>query len=156
LCAGASTTLTASGGTPYTWSTTAITAAITVSPASSTTYTVTVTNSNGCTASASSLVTVNSLPNAAVTPSAASLCSGQSTTLTASGGGTYLWSFNNATTAAITVSPAGSTTYTVTVTSGTGCSATASATVNVSASLTPVISPPNPSVCSGQSVALSV
>ncbi len=51
-----------------------------------------------------------------------------SATLTASGGGTYLWS-NSATTAAITVSTAG--TYTVTVTSPIGCTSTASQTISV-------------------------
>ncbi len=58
------------------------------------------------------------------------ICAGQSTTLTASGGGTYLWS-TGATTAAITVSPAATTTYTVTVTTALGCTATATGTITV-------------------------
>jgi hypothetical protein len=49
ICAGATATLTASGGTTYLWSTTATTAGITVTPANTTTYTVTVSDANGCT-----------------------------------------------------------------------------------------------------------
>jgi len=59
----------------------------------------------------------------------ATICNGSSTTLTASGGGTYLWS-NSATTAAITVSPSSTTNFTVSVTLS-GCTSTASATVTV-------------------------
>ncbi|MBQ3751093.1 MAG: hypothetical protein II865_07320 [Bacteroidales bacterium] len=56
---GQSTTLTASGAISYYWSTNATTANITVSPATTTTYTVTGTNAYGCTATASKTVTVN-------------------------------------------------------------------------------------------------
>src|SRR5690606_2842087 len=47
-----------------------------------------------------------------------SVCQGESTTLTASGGDKYVWS-NGATTQSITVQPNTTTTYTVTVSSGT-------------------------------------
>lgn len=58
------------------------------------------------------------------------LCGQPSTTLTATGGGTYEWS-NGETTDATTVSPTATTTYTVTVTGSGGCTATAAATVIV-------------------------
>jgi len=58
------------------------------------------------------------------------ICPGQSTTLTAAGGATYLWS-TGSTSAAISVTPAtGSTTYTVSATTGT-CVATATIAVTV-------------------------
>jgi hypothetical protein len=129
ICPGASTTLTASGGTSYAWSSGQNTAAITVSPASTTTYTVTVTNASGCTATATRTVTINTLPTAAVTGTN-TICPGASTTLTASGGTSYAWS-SGQNTAAITVSPASATTYTVTVTGANGCTATASRTVTL-------------------------
>jgi len=49
ICEGIFTTLVASGGATYEWNTTATSKTITVSPASTTTYTVTVSNSAGCT-----------------------------------------------------------------------------------------------------------
>jgi hypothetical protein len=51
LCAGQTAMLTASGALSYTWSTTQQTAVITVSPTITTTYTLSGTNANGCTAS---------------------------------------------------------------------------------------------------------
>jgi len=59
FCTGGSVTLTSSAGSSYLWSTGAITSAISVTTAGS--YTVQVTNSNGCqsSASAATVVTVN-------------------------------------------------------------------------------------------------
>ena len=47
VCFGGTTTLTASGGTNYQWNTGATTQTITVSPTTSTNYTVTVSDNNG-------------------------------------------------------------------------------------------------------------
>jgi hypothetical protein len=116
VCAGQTTTLTASGGTAYLWSNSARTPAVTVGAG---TYTVTVTNANGCTATRT--VTVTAAGNATpVVVGDTLVCAGQTTTLTASGGITYLWS-NSARTPAVTV---GAGTYTVTVTNANGCTAT--------------------------------
>lgn len=62
VCAGGSTTLTAAGASTFSWSTSATSEAITVNPASTTTYRVTVTAANGCTDTASVQVTVLPLP----------------------------------------------------------------------------------------------
>lgn len=59
------------------------------------------------------------------------ICSGGSTTLTASGGGTYLWWNSTDTTATKTVSPTVTTTYIVEVKNSQGCIDTAQATVVV-------------------------
>ncbi|MFH2141769.1 MAG: PKD domain-containing protein [Bacteroidota bacterium] len=61
------------------------------------------------------------------------ICSGTSATLTATGGGTYIWSTTE-TTASITVSPMVTTTYTVTVDDGSGCPASDDVTVTVNTS----------------------
>ncbi|MEI6348500.1 MAG: T9SS type B sorting domain-containing protein [Bacteroidota bacterium] len=137
ICNGASTTLTASGGSTYLWSNTLTTPAITVNPTVTTTYTVTATSVSGCTATISQVVTVNQLPNPTITGTF-TICSGVNTTLTASGGSTYLWN-TAATTAAITVNPTITTTYTVTVTTASGCSATATQIVTANPLPIPVI-----------------
>lgn len=134
ICTGASATITATGGTSYVWNTTPqqTTAAITVSPLSTTTYIVTVTNANGCTATASRTITVNPLPLVSITGDA-SICVGESTTLTANGGGTsFVWNTTPPqTTASITVSPTVNTLYMVTVTNSNGCSSTGALNVVV-------------------------
>jgi len=94
------------------------------------TYIVTVTDpSNGCTATAITTAAMSAGPTATTTPDV-TIISGGSTTLVASGGGTYLWS-NGETTSSIIVSPSATTDYCVTVTDGNGCKDTACLRVTV-------------------------
>ncbi|MCB9345381.1 MAG: HYR domain-containing protein [Lewinellaceae bacterium] len=146
ICNGASVTLTASGGTSYSWNTGETTAAITKSPMLGTTYTVTVTNSNGCAATASQTITVNPLPTALISPSPASVCLGQSVTLTASGGTGYAWS-TGSNTASTTVSPVVNTTYTVTVTDGNGCTSSTTVVVSIDPAPTYTVVVTQPTSC---------
>ena len=89
ICSGNPTTLTASGGTFYLWSTTAITPSITVSPVSGTTYTVTVSNA-ACSSSAS--ITVNTVPSPiAIAEHDTTIDAGGNVQLHGSGGGSYYW-----------------------------------------------------------------
>ena len=135
LCTGETSTLTATGGTGYLWSTGASTTSITVSTAG--TYAVTATNANGCTGTASVVVLSNSLPAVSITGDL-NICTGETTQLTASSGGVaYAWS-TGASTQSINVSVGGA--YSVTLTDANGCSNSASATVNQNSSilLTPV------------------
>ncbi len=121
--------LKATGGGTYAWSggNTPTTAANSFT--TSGTYTLTVTSTNGCVATVAEIVTVNTVPVAAITGNVAT-CG--SLTLTATGGGTYQWSAGSSTnTAANTVSSNG--TYKVTVTNAYGCSASASVSANVDA-----------------------
>jgi gliding motility-associated-like protein len=64
ICDGASATLTASGGTSYLWNTSETVASITKTPVTTTSYTVTGTNANGCENTATQTITVNVLPAA--------------------------------------------------------------------------------------------
>ena len=82
-------------------------------------YTVVVTNTLGCSQTATVSVTVNATPAGAT--STAEVCAGGSVTLTATGGSTYSWDTGE-TTASISVSPMLSTTYRVTKSSAQGCS----------------------------------
>ncbi|MFZ4543608.1 MAG: T9SS type A sorting domain-containing protein [Saprospiraceae bacterium] len=129
-CITPGTTLTATGGVSYLWSTGAATAAITVSPALTTTYNVTVTGSTGCTGTDAVVVTVDKTISANAGPDVSLNCTNPSATLTATGGATYVWNTTE-TVATINVSPTVTTTYTVTVTGANGC--TASDAVVVSA-----------------------
>jgi hypothetical protein len=119
FCAGASTTLTAAGGSTYAWSTGASIAATTITAAG--TYTVSVANASGCAGSTTIVVTTNAAPTASITGNA-NFCTYSSASLTATGGATYTWS-TNATTAVITT--VAQSIFTVTVTSANGCTATA-------------------------------
>jgi gliding motility-associated-like protein len=113
-CGGADGTATvqASGGTaPYTqlWSPAGGTA-LTATGLAEGSYQVTITDANGCTASAST--TIQPVPTQAEISGPDALCTGAPVVLTASGGTAYLWS-TGATTPSITVTAGG--TYTVEV-----------------------------------------
>ncbi|MGY0392434.1 T9SS type A sorting domain-containing protein [Bizionia sp. KMM 8389] len=127
ICENTSTILTASGGSAYLWSTGETTQTITVSPSSTTTYYVQV-SEDGVSDSASVKVTVTPSPVASVSADV-TIESGQNTVLTAAGGASYLWSTGE-TSSQISVSPNMNTTYTVSV-SANGCTDTNSVTVSV-------------------------
>ena len=130
VCDGSSATLTASGGVSYLWSTGATSAQITVN--SSGTYSVTGTGSNGCQNTASAAFTVNPLPTISISASSTSICAGDSVTLTASGGTSYLWG-GGQTANPLTVTPGATTTYSVTGTDVNGCQNTATQQITVTA-----------------------
>jgi len=154
ICAGQSVNLIASGGSGFLWSTAQTTAVISVSPALNTTYSVTVTAANGCTAATSRQVNILPTLNVVIDPPVAAICSGQPITLTASGGTTYLWSTTE-TTASITVNPLTPTTYSVTATDAGGCTGTASRQVTISPALVVDITPVNATICEGESISLT-
>ncbi|MDQ3048607.1 MAG: choice-of-anchor L domain-containing protein [Bacteroidota bacterium] len=151
ICPGQSATLTASGGTTYSWSNGAVTNPITVSPGTTTSYTVTGTT-GGCSSTAVATVTV--APALVINVNQPTICAGQTANLSASGATTYTWSAGATSTGVNTAdaSPISTTTYTVTGFTG-GCSGTATSTVTVNP--TPVITVNSPSTCAGTSVVLS-
>jgi len=107
-----------------------------VTPSSTTTYTLVETNLLGCSGTNNVTITVNPLP-AAGAGSNTTIAGGSSTTLGASAvsGSTYSWSpstgLSSSTVANPTASPATTTTYTVTETNASGCTASNTVTVTV-------------------------
>jgi gliding motility-associated-like protein len=146
FCLGASSNLSATAGyTNYQWSTGVNTSTANVSLPG--TYTVTVTDANGCTNTASQTITVFNNPLPAITGVTA-ICQGANANLQAAPAGmNYLWS--NGSTAS-TIQPSAAGIYTVTVTDANGCSGTASQNVTVNSNPTPAITGPA-SVCTGNS-----
>jgi len=93
LCFGESVTINASGGDTYLWSHGGISNSIIVSPQQTTTYTVTISNNNGCSDVKSTIIEVY-----AVNPQIGGnspVCSGEAMILNAGGGATYMWAGPN-------------------------------------------------------------
>jgi len=135
--------------TPATGLSSAITGNPVAKPATTTTYTLTVTDQNGCTISRNITITV--VPELTVIASASDLligtCPTSTSTLNAVAlggepGYTYLWSpaagLNNPAVQSPVAKPLATTAYTVTVTDNNGCTATASVTITVAPVLTAV------------------
>ncbi len=129
ICSGQPATITAvpAGGTPpytFLWNNASTTSSQVVNPLSTTTYTCTATDANGCpSAPQSVIVTVRPPLSITITGGNVTLCPGQSTSLFASGSGGnggpygYTWTpfaLGNP----INVSPSATTTYTCSVSDG--------------------------------------
>ncbi|MBA3970618.1 MAG: hypothetical protein H0X46_00425, partial [Bacteroidetes bacterium] len=140
ICNGQSAILTAVGGATYSWSTGSTANPITVSPTTTTSYTVTGTTA-GCTGSAVTTITVNPIP--ATTSTSTTICDGAVATITAGGATTYLWDTGSSANP-LSVSPTTTTSYTVTGTS-LGCTSTAIGTVTVNP--IPVTTVNSPAIC---------
>lgn len=144
-CTTSSTTIgtVAVSGSTYVWSPTTNLSSSTIaqpvaSPNSTITYTVTVTGSNGCSATDAVVVNVNkTTPVADAGPDKTLTCTTVTTTIgtAAVSGNTYAWSpatgLSSTTIAQPTATPTVTTTYTVTVTGSNGCTATDVVIVNV-------------------------
>jgi hypothetical protein len=154
-----STSVSVSGGTTsysYAWSPSGGTVA-TASGLTAGTYTCTITDANSCSLTKAFTVTQPTVLNVTST-SASTICSGNSTTLSASATGgtgaiTYTWNPGNITTATSIVSPTTSTNYTVTCMDANTC--TASITTSLTVNALPTISVNSGSICAGQSFTMT-
>ena len=158
VCSGSSVSLTANGATTYSWTpATGLSATtgsmVTANPTSNTTYSI-VGTTGTCSSSKTTVVTVSPTPTVAV--NSATVCSGNSAVLTATGATTYSWTpstgLSAATGANVTANPTVTTTYTVVGTTGT-CTSSAISIVNVNAN--PTVTVNNPSICAGSTATLT-
>jgi hypothetical protein len=133
LCVGESSTLTATGAANYTWTGGAVSSSITVTPASTTAYTVFAESGPGCWTSKGVNVNVNPLPVISISPSVATICEGESLRLEASGVFSFTWTPGNSNSPIFAVNPLVSTNYTVVGVDLNNCSNTASASIIVDA-----------------------
>jgi gliding motility-associated-like protein len=166
LCVGKTLFLSTSGGTAYAWSgpnafvSTAQNPSITgIVAANAGTYSLTITNINGCQTSTTTNLAVNNNPTVAAT--GATVCLGTLATFTSTGtaSSTYSWTgpnsytLNNSQNAAVTASlNAMAGLYTVTIGGANSC--TAQATVNLGILPLPAVSAIGATVCSGKSATL--
>jgi gliding motility-associated-like protein len=128
VCQGGSVTLTASGAQSYSWNNGVING-VPFIPGSTTTYTVTGTNANGCQGTDQVIVTVNPLPdvNAGMNQT---ICLGSNVILSATGASTYVWT--NGVQNGVGFTPAlGVNTYGVTGTNANGCQASDTVVITV-------------------------
>jgi gliding motility-associated-like protein len=151
LCFGQSTTLNATGGVIYTWNNGAIQGG-SVSPSTTTTYSVTGTDANGCVNTDNMTVNINPLP---IVDAGANqtICEGETVTLNATGATSYTWT-PSATNGVVFTPAVGTTTYTVTGTDNNGCLNTDQVVIVVNP-LPNVFAGNDVVVCDGETVTLT-
>src|SRR5690606_27990827 len=96
ICQGDSVTIQVSGASSYSWQDPNLSGStVLVKPTQHTAFSVTGTNAQGCSSSIQQIVLVNASPTVALSANPATICVGGTTTLTASGAHTYVWSDQN-------------------------------------------------------------
>jgi hypothetical protein len=151
VCNGSPLVLTASGANTYTWTGNAVNGSSFV-PSTSSVYTVTATDNNGCENATTQVVTVNNLPTISVSGSSV-VCLGQTTSLTVSGANSYLWSTGSIN-ATVNVTPSSNTTYTVVGTDANGCEDTKIKSIAINPLPTITLSG-NMLICDGETVTIT-
>lgn len=135
ICQNGSVQLSASGGITYSWSPSTGLSNTNIqnpvaNPMATQLYTVTVTNASGCSSTDDVQVTVNVKPVANLAAGLSTICAGDSTQLSATGGNTYLWN-TGSTASSIWVKPSTTTPYWVVATNAYNCTDTAKFNLNV-------------------------
>jgi hypothetical protein len=152
VCTGGQVTLNGGGAISYSWSG-SVSDGVAFTPVSTDTYTVTGTDSSGCTNTATQLVEVLSLPTVVANSTAIAVCDGQNVTFTGSGANSYSWS--GSVVDGVPFTPTSTDSYTVTGTDLYGCVNTDSIDVTVNANPVVTGSSTTAAVCFGDSVILT-
>ena len=124
---------------------------LTVSPLTTTSYTINGTGGNGCSLVNGVVATMSVDPTPTLSLNSATICSGETVTLVPSGaaGGTYTISGGS-----FTISPVATTDYTLTGSSAYLCPAGNTVVITVSVNITPTLSINSATICSGETVTL--
>ncbi|MES2681243.1 MAG: T9SS type A sorting domain-containing protein [Bacteroidota bacterium] len=162
ICAGSQPVLTANGASTYTWSpyipaamTVSTGVSTTISPLSTTFYSVTGTATNGCQGTGTLIVFVNPVPSLTLTTLNPSVCLGGTSTLVANGAQNYAWLQTGPNTPTIippnaaVIKPTATAVYVVAGISAAGC--TSQATINITVNALPSLSvtTSRPFICKG-------
>ncbi|MES2763127.1 MAG: gliding motility-associated C-terminal domain-containing protein [Bacteroidota bacterium] len=163
ICAGQSTTLTATGAASFYWAELITSyslnyysgSVVIATPSVTNTYSVhgiSGTGSNTCTSQGVVTVSIAPSPTLTIIPDSSLICAGNSVTLSAfaSGSNTYTWS-SGGTTSATAVTPMSTTSYTVYSNIG-SCISKATATVHIAPDFSFSVS--SPTICSGQTATI--
>ncbi|WP_341227362.1 CUB domain-containing protein [uncultured Arcticibacterium sp.] len=166
ICLGESSTLGVSllngvGSVSYSWSNGLGTGSNkNVTPNSNITYSITATDSEGCTATNTIAIVVNNLPTVSI-GSNSPVCAGGTINLTSAGGNNYAWtgpnsfSSNNQNPSIASVSPSNSGVYNLTVTDANSCSNNAAVNVVINSGLTVTAGVADSKICSGYALNLN-
>lgn len=161
ICSNNSVILTPSGALTYTLNPGHLTGTgFTLTPNTTTTYSVVGTSSLNCisTNTASTIVTVNTTPTVGLSANTNTICSNNSVVLTPSGASTYTLNPGNLTGSSFTLSPSTTTTYSVVGTSSLNCISSNTGTTTITVNPTPTVSFSSinsSTICTGQSAVIT-
>lgn len=135
ICAGQTTTLSASGADSYYWTAGFSGQTGTTAPVATEVFTVSAVNNQGCPGTATVLVTVNSTPSLQVSASASTACAGDLITMQALGALNYTWTAPQLFVqgSQVTVTPQSSTNYQITGIDQNGCVGRSSIILDITA-----------------------
>lgn len=157
VCEGSAVTLTGSGASNLSWDN-GIFNGVPFQIFSTTTYTLTGTDANGCSSTESITINVagGATVNVQITTNDAdnTICEGSSIALTGSGAGSYVWLHDNSNSTTVFVSPTQTTVYTVVGFVGI-CNDTASVTIDVADSPDYTLVASDTIICPGTSINLT-
>ncbi len=153
MCAGTPVIFTGGGADTYVW-TGGVTDGIEFYPSSTNSYTVTGTDDNNCSATATITVIINALPIVTVNANVTTFCAGTSVILSGGGASTYIWT--DGVIDGVGFVPSFSNTYTVTGTDIFNCSNTADVSLIVNTAPIIVTEPEDQIADIGSSASFSV
>ncbi len=154
VCYGSSANLiaSASGSVNYIWSDNSLGSVVSVTPNTTSVFTVTAVSTQSC--AGTNTILLNVLPPVLASPSSPSVCSGGNVTLTANNVQTYTWS-PNIVSSSVVVSPTITTTYTVNATNSVGCLSSQTISLTVHQNPTVTIQSLTNTICFGESTTLT-